>query len=577
MKKLLVFALFVAGGTILSAQTLTSQSMSTTPVPMVVQKMLEVEKAPLNATPTLVSSMYSPAEVSAKAALKAHYWKPSGTLYASLDLVEANYYATLIVGAAFTDWVFKNASTGADRYEWTIDGKAMNVDGDNNGVVKYGICKETSESFSGSYVPQLNAFSGASKSTYAYGADVPDGRPMAVAGWTSHLLSSFDPSYLENAKFYLSYTGGGYIFGTGNTYPENRAADCVAIMYEKPQAPLYIKGVSMLATSSGTTMMPANGTLTVKIIKTENKKLTSTVLGEAVMHAEDMEESGFMRDTKVLPFKFTTYDPETGLTSEAGITVDTEYAIAVYGFNEPGYDVAFPVLDKESMPYFEVATSYAVVGDDYYFVPNADKTPVCDMMVTLDAMYNCLYVIPETNNLRVPDAGGEAVDTEGVVGTLVYSTMQMALDDTSEGGVWVESLSDWLSIAGVDDSQYEEYRAYGVVLSGEPLPENNRGRWGELVLASHGAKCTIRVSQGPDAITSATVSNVKAIRNGDNFELSYDADMTSVQVMNAAGQLIASYDLNNGGTFVMPAANLANGLYILKFNGERTATVKVMK
>lgn len=575
MKKLLVFALFVAGGTILSAQTLTSQSMSTTPVPMVVQKMLEVEKAPLNGTPTLVSSMYSPAEVSAKAALKAHYWKPSGTLYASLDFIEANYYATLIVGAAFTDWVFKNASTGADRYEWTLNDNAMDADGDNNGVAKYGICKESSEGFAGFYMPQLTAFSGASTSTYTYGADVPNGRPMIMSGLSSHLLSSFDPSYIDsNTKIYLS-SPEGYAFGTGDHY-EGEKADCIAVMYEKPQAPLYIKGVSILAGSDGT-IMPSNGTLTVKIIEVKEGKLTSNVLGEAVMHAEDMEDSKFLQDSKVLPFRFTEYDPETGLTSEAGVTVNTEYAIVVFGFNEPGFDIGFPVLDKESMAYFEPAASYVVVGDKYYRYANPDKVLIYDLFVNLDAMYNCLYVIPETNNLRVPDAGGEAVDTEGVVGTLVYSTMQMALDDTSEGGVWVESLSDWLSIAGVDDSQYEEYRAYGVVLSGEPLPENNRGRWGELVLASHGAKCTIRVSQGPDAITSATVSNVKAIRNGDNFELSYDADMTSVQVMNAAGQLIASYDLNNGGTFVMPAANLANGLYILKFNGERTATVKVMK
>jgi hypothetical protein len=68
----------------------------------------------------------------------------------------------------------------------------------------------------------------------------------------------------------------------------------------------------------------------------------------------------------------------------------------------------------------------------------------------------------------------------------------------------------------------------------------------------------------------------KAVRQGNDFVLSYPASATSVSAYNVDGQKVAEYKLNTSGTYTMPAANLANGVYVLKFNGSNTV-VKILK
>lgn len=84
------------------------------------------------------------------------------------------------------------------------------------------------------------------------------------------------------------------------------------------------------------------------------------------------------------------------------------------------------------------------------------------------------------------------------------------------------------------------------------------------------------VGDNENSISSITTENgtIKAHVNGVNFSVSYPEGMTSVEVLNVAGQKIASYNLEGTSTTI-PAAGLTNGLYLLKFNNG--ATVKVMK
>ncbi|KAA6301974.1 MAG: hypothetical protein EZS26_001790 [Candidatus Ordinivivax streblomastigis] len=69
----------------------------------------------------------------------------------------------------------------------------------------------------------------------------------------------------------------------------------------------------------------------------------------------------------------------------------------------------------------------------------------------------------------------------------------------------------------------------------------------------------------------------KAVRQGNDFVLSYPTSTSSVSVYNVAGQRIAEYKLNATGTYTLPAANLANGVYVLKFNDAQSTAVKILK
>lgn len=83
------------------------------------------------------------------------------------------------------------------------------------------------------------------------------------------------------------------------------------------------------------------------------------------------------------------------------------------------------------------------------------------------------------------------------------------------------------------------------------------------------------VGDGGTGIASiANEDGIKAYVNGANVEVSYPETVTSVQVVNVAGQVVATYALE-GTSATIPAANLVNGLYLLKF--DNGATVKVMK
>lgn len=79
----------------------------------------------------------------------------------------------------------------------------------------------------------------------------------------------------------------------------------------------------------------------------------------------------------------------------------------------------------------------------------------------------------------------------------------------------------------------------------------------------------------PSSIASAkSEADIKVVSSVNAFELTYPEAVTSVQVVNVAGQVVATYALE-GTSATIPAANLVNGLYLLKF--DNGATVKVMK
>jgi hypothetical protein len=88
----------------------------------------------------------------------------------------------------------------------------------------------------------------------------------------------------------------------------------------------------------------------------------------------------------------------------------------------------------------------------------------------------------------------------------------------------------------------------------------------------------IRLNLGEASVRIAALvkESTKAARQGDDFKLTYPASATSVAVYNVTGQRVGEYKLNASGSYTLPAAGWANGVYILKFNGSNT-TVKVIK
>ena len=67
-----------------------------------------------------------------------------------------------------------------------------------------------------------------------------------------------------------------------------------------------------------------------------------------------------------------------------------------------------------------------------------------------------------------------------------------------------------------------------------------------------------------------------AVKSGDAFELTYPQGYSTVSVYAVNGQLKASYALPASGSFSVPATGLGKGVYLLKFSGNKTQTIKVL-
>jgi len=86
-------------------------------------------------------------------------------------------------------------------------------------------------------------------------------------------------------------------------------------------------------------------------------------------------------------------------------------------------------------------------------------------------------------------------------------------------------------------------------------------------------------------VSDPSLSNVPSVKanrtsvfsTANSFELSYTSDFTSVAIFNISGQMIASYDLPATGQFSIPNHDLAQGVYIIRFTGNMTETVKVIR
>ncbi|MDR2853768.1 MAG: T9SS type A sorting domain-containing protein [Prevotellaceae bacterium] len=64
---------------------------------------------------------------------------------------------------------------------------------------------------------------------------------------------------------------------------------------------------------------------------------------------------------------------------------------------------------------------------------------------------------------------------------------------------------------------------------------------------------------------------------GADYKVTYPADFTSLKLYSVTGQLISEYKLPATGEAIVPASNLSKGTYLLRFEGARSETVKVIK
>ena len=87
-----------------------------------------------------------------------------------------------------------------------------------------------------------------------------------------------------------------------------------------------------------------------------------------------------------------------------------------------------------------------------------------------------------------------------------------------------------------------------------------------------------KVGVAPSGVfTPNSVEGISIYTDVDAFNLSYTSDYTSAVIYNISGQAVASYELPATGSLSVSNVDLAKGTYLIRFTGNKTGTVKVVK
>ena len=517
-----------------------------------------------NAKATPVTNLQSPASKMTKEEFMVMYGRPEGSYFPGI-MEDGGMFLPIIVGpageASIVFNVYSNKPDQMSDIKWTMNGGQVDLAEmgfvDDNGTLNF-----KSASPMTAYMPELSAKAGTETASYMFGE-----------GEQNQLLALGNPDFLPLGNAY----GQPYVgFQTGESYGPAYKVDGVACngvveVFSAPIAPLYVTAVNVcVVKQEGKTadVIPAGKTMKATLYRVKDNKITNEVIATGTATPSEVTAMTKLQGGYNISFVFKV--EEDGLITETPAVIEgTDFAVVIDGFDA-------------SYNFSVVFTNSDVVGGGAYTMHN-DKLSavadgefnVADLYISLNAVYNCLYVDESTNLLRVPVEGGLAVNDNNEWGTLVYSSRKM--DEAGEE-IYVVERSPWITKVNYNDDSFDKIAGFAIGLEGEALPADLEGRMGSVTLESYGVRAVVKVIQGKySGITSNSVEVTKAVRNGDGFTLTYPNGVSSVQVINVAGQVVATYNLSANGTFEMPAANMASGLYMLKFNGENAQTIKIMK
>ena len=540
------------------------------------------------------------------------YALPSGYFYFGMELQQGGYSLkeNELLAPAYVDCTFINTSKDEDgswEYEWQYLDPASIYSGEGQIAISNDI--NLTVGYPGGYIISAPALSVGDVS-YQKAEDVN------IGGNTVVQFADFEQPSTLGAVLYnigVENSGMGSFGAAGNV-----SNDSYLSMYREQIDKTYGEGMgeqmisSAKVTGVGTLYDLGDATCSLNSIEvaffngtglslpTDDKKLRINVykvnVGEDGKYSitDDLLTYGectwgkgnktAMQYLNILTFPMMTIDETMG-DYESPVTITGPFYAVIEGLDDESLgDVivscvsqtfsAQDYLNYGIMPDLNV-TAYAnvavtMMGEvvemidtpaNWLYYMDKEKTTLMvaeNYLMNLDLSYNWLESDSYTYN--APVAGGSNVFE--LATNLAAEELYVREDEDM-------TLPDWLSFTIEDGA---EVGTAELTVEAEALPADVAGRSATLTLYGNGAEKVFTVRQGEAGVEAVeTSANRVSVVNG-NFEVEA-AGATSVDVYNVAGQKVASAAIE--GTTVVPAQDLAKGLYILKFN-DNTA-VKVMK
>jgi hypothetical protein len=486
---------------------------------------------------------------------QASYRRPEGYLIAGLskDYSYLDGY-NIIVGNAYTPTTWKGNVTNADAVSWEFDGEKYD---EEEPVVAL--------PFDLYDAPILSATNKGGTTEFQLGVKGEENVMLLGGGiqWIVDPEEEPEPTLFGLGNYDLQYQ---FI-----SYPNINAEDLidygvfrgVANVFEKP-AGKYI--FETLYVHAGNVVAKEGEPVKLEIYAVDEEGYPGDLIASSEAWPADfieVDDEGYIYHT--VPFKFKKIDPETG--REEDIYLDINTAFVAEFTNYESADIFFQYEDHPT-------------GDGYAYVVFEETEDGRHMslgatsaLFDIDAIFPFMFLEDESedaNKYAAPDAGGT-------------KDFRIISPWTPEGGDWwVEGdLPGWIEVDLEKAVADEENPAVILPVTVAALPEGKTGRSADITLASKGCTLTLLIKQGDadysSGVAEVRASTVKAVRHGDSFSLSYPEGFTSVTVYSTSGRKVSEHALNASGAHTLPAAHLAKGVYILKFSGKTTTTLKVVR
>ena len=534
----------------------------------------------------------------AKAALEVIYGPPEGSFFEGYSRNYSSFHSVVslhtpaYVAVDYEPYINESGAT----FEWTYNGHPDVIPDpvDADGTLHY---KAEITGVEYYYpLPRVTATSASGSSSFVLGENVSS--PRAYNGSVRRGDINGDPTSdgtVFNGQYefpaltlgnhnafrptagnlYGTFSGGSY----GPSYSNSNGA-CVGVIQVIPQlkSPLFVESITVLAYQPNTAsaVVPTGGVMKLEIYYLNANGSFGTKIAESTTN----EFITTYNTQGVFIFKFE--EEEDGFIFDAPITIGTEanVAVRITGFDST-WNFNFLFGEAAGWP----GSAYTMHGSDGKIstigYSNAPNTPAYHMYIQYNGIFNCLIPASDYGTIVAPTAGGWVItETEGANNYNDYAFFSSYNVDEDMTDVWIESGPSWIDydINSEDAIYFDNYNIAILYFYAEPLPAGVTGRSGEIVVSSYGVSVTIPVIQGdPLGLTTPKASEVKASYNNNSIVLSYTDQFNSVSVYDVAGKQIGTYALPKSGNFSIPASDLTNGVYIVRFAGESNAAVKVIK
>lgn len=548
-------------------------------------------------------------DVKATPEQSAFYYNPAGTFFFGAAK-EGNYMKnTFVLAPTYADLEWVNG-TGkwANTFEWEyVD--VLNSTPDSE---VYATSSDRHLTYAGNGFamfanPLLKAFGSGVNSFFGLGGPAENQKiednGLTMFGASVALLvqqgvlpknlgaSVYDVSKNELMFYVANQQGTEYVCGKDAVTEDLKVKGFMNVI-DKPASPYFIDqdGVWAFAKIKADDSVEFKATIyEISFVEVEYQDGTKDILpkmGQEICHATKTwsQLKGSMTAIPSEPGTFFgsiafdnfVAEDEFGYEADVVPVIDTAIAIVISGFESP------------SVSHFEIATNgqaqdengnYDKVADSrmithYYalsekFDPTLEiAAPMFDnfsLAIFMDVCFPWLH--SDDNLFDAPQAGGsKKFDMD----MFFNPTWAFALNDDLENGFQPDEtgkvvLNDWLS-AQVDSKTGALTFTAAALESG--VREAKVSVF-DLIGVRQDFYIAQRDAAGVEGVEAA--ANVVRVVDG-NFVVS-SASATAVEVFNVAGQKVADAEIN--GEAVVAAQNLANGLYIVKFNDN--SVVKVVK